>query len=737
EEGKILYDINPRKPKKTKSLYKILTANRPNLSKNNRPMRTSQLFMQDNYSQVSTLHTFKFDCMKNAAAKRTPTLRPKLVNPTTKNPKHAAVLQESGINYDQPLTPIQVAAIRADRIAREKKQSQQAAEQLAQQRAAQTTTTTAVATATTVTAGIVKAATSQAVATAAGATTVMTVSGTLTPASRARVSSAMNIHELSQALANNQRAQGQAGTATAVITTALTAQLVAAQRAAQSTASPATTAVVTAGTINSQLTQATGVTTAKNFTPAQLTMYKRQLAATASRTNQAQQAEALRREQLRKLAAQGKTVSVTSPLITSITSGQVATRPQIAHQIKQGQQAQRPVTEAEMQLLLKQRHIQQQQQKAAQAAAQQASAQAQAQAAQGLTPTQILAQAQQQASSQSPVATLVKTVSGAAGSTSMTIPVSAVNVGGVTIPSKGGTAKVVTAQQRLQQHQLLQLQRNRQAQQQKITLQQVAGKTPIPVNAVQIIQQPLSAQKSPVTVQQIHQIMRQQQQAAQNQGNHGNQAQTIQQIITSVSPASSQPATLIVTQAQPTLGSRVNLPGHVVTTLSQPRASISLTGNTGARQITAALGSSSSLVTGGTIVKPLEHSVASPAQTKPTLTTIAAPKSQTQPQIHHVAVSHAAAASLSHQVAVSHQAAAPTTAVTQASPATMVRVSQAAVSTQSQAAAQAVAQQIQQQAALAQAQAQTGVSPGQVVGQAGQQSKQSPYQMRLRNPPKH
>ena len=91
-------------------------------TKNNRPMRTSQLYIQDNYLSLTTLHNHRFDTVKAASAKRTPTLKSTLANPTHKNPKHAAVLASYGItNYDQPSTPIQVATIRAERIAREKK----------------------------------------------------------------------------------------------------------------------------------------------------------------------------------------------------------------------------------------------------------------------------------------------------------------------------------------------------------------------------------------------------------------------------------------------------------------------------------------------------------------------------------------------------------------------------------------------------------------------------------------
>ncbi|XP_022250926.1 helicase domino-like [Limulus polyphemus] len=118
EEGRILYDTNPKKQKKTKGIYK---------TKNNRPMRTSQLYMQDNNNTFTSLYNNRFETIKSVANKRTPTLKPLFVNPAGKNLKHAAVLAESGIVYDQPLSPVKVASNRADRIAREKQRTQQAA----------------------------------------------------------------------------------------------------------------------------------------------------------------------------------------------------------------------------------------------------------------------------------------------------------------------------------------------------------------------------------------------------------------------------------------------------------------------------------------------------------------------------------------------------------------------------------------------------------------------------------
>ncbi|XP_039627970.1 E1A-binding protein p400 isoform X6 [Polypterus senegalus] len=112
EEGKLVYET-PKK--KTKNLYK---------AKNNRPLRTSQIYIQDDCATHVQLYNSRFEMMKMIAGKRNPPLKPVLgMNPFQKNPKHASVLAESGINYDKPLPPIQVASQRAERIAKEKKQS--------------------------------------------------------------------------------------------------------------------------------------------------------------------------------------------------------------------------------------------------------------------------------------------------------------------------------------------------------------------------------------------------------------------------------------------------------------------------------------------------------------------------------------------------------------------------------------------------------------------------------------
>ncbi|XP_023692374.2 E1A-binding protein p400 isoform X1 [Paramormyrops kingsleyae] len=125
EEGKLVYEANPKK--KTKSIYK---------SKNSRPLRTCQIYTQDDNATHVQLYNSRFELMKLIASRRSPPIKPLLgMNPFQKNPKHASVLAESGISYDKPLPPIQVASQRAERIAKEKKAQaeQHRAQQLAQQ----------------------------------------------------------------------------------------------------------------------------------------------------------------------------------------------------------------------------------------------------------------------------------------------------------------------------------------------------------------------------------------------------------------------------------------------------------------------------------------------------------------------------------------------------------------------------------------------------------------------------
>lgn len=114
EEGKSVPD-SPKKQKKNKLPYK------PPQLKSGRPMRTSHLFQQDNNSSMTQVMNCRFDAIRAVSNRRAPTVKPLLVDPTMKNnPRHADTLARSQIDYDRPLTPVEVAAKRADRIAREK-----------------------------------------------------------------------------------------------------------------------------------------------------------------------------------------------------------------------------------------------------------------------------------------------------------------------------------------------------------------------------------------------------------------------------------------------------------------------------------------------------------------------------------------------------------------------------------------------------------------------------------------
>uniref|UniRef100_A0AAY4AVG5 E1A binding protein p400 n=1 Tax=Denticeps clupeoides TaxID=299321 RepID=A0AAY4AVG5_9TELE len=126
-----------RSPKQCRNRYEnVIIPREEGKSKNSRPLRTCQIYTQDDNATQIQLYSSRFELMKIIASKRSPPIKPQLgLNPFQKNPKHASVLAESGISYDKPLPPIQVASQRAERIAKEKKAlaEQQRAQQLAQQ----------------------------------------------------------------------------------------------------------------------------------------------------------------------------------------------------------------------------------------------------------------------------------------------------------------------------------------------------------------------------------------------------------------------------------------------------------------------------------------------------------------------------------------------------------------------------------------------------------------------------
>uniref|UniRef100_A0A672M165 E1A binding protein p400 n=1 Tax=Sinocyclocheilus grahami TaxID=75366 RepID=A0A672M165_SINGR len=112
-----------RSPKQCRNRYEnVIIPREEGKFKNSRPLRTCQIYTQDDNATQIQLFNNRFELMKIIASKRSPPIRPLLgMNPFQKNPKHASVLAESGISYDKPLPPIQVASQRAERIAKEKK----------------------------------------------------------------------------------------------------------------------------------------------------------------------------------------------------------------------------------------------------------------------------------------------------------------------------------------------------------------------------------------------------------------------------------------------------------------------------------------------------------------------------------------------------------------------------------------------------------------------------------------
>ncbi|XP_052567115.1 helicase domino isoform X2 [Culex pipiens pallens] len=129
EEGKLLE--SPKKQKKSKNPLK------QSPPKGIRAMRTAQLYTGDQNNSYIKLARQKFDNIKLAFSKKAPQAKQLLANPPLKNPKHAAVLAEYGItSYDAPLTPVEIATRRAERISKEKQKNAsltQAQEQMALQ----------------------------------------------------------------------------------------------------------------------------------------------------------------------------------------------------------------------------------------------------------------------------------------------------------------------------------------------------------------------------------------------------------------------------------------------------------------------------------------------------------------------------------------------------------------------------------------------------------------------------
>ncbi|XP_069353594.1 E1A-binding protein p400-like [Eulemur rufifrons] len=112
-----------RSPRQCRSRYEsVIIPREEGKTKSSRPLRTHQIYAQDEGATQTQLYTGHFEGVAVITGRRSPLIKPLLgMNPFQKNPKHASVLAESGISYDKPLHPIQVASLRAERVAKEKK----------------------------------------------------------------------------------------------------------------------------------------------------------------------------------------------------------------------------------------------------------------------------------------------------------------------------------------------------------------------------------------------------------------------------------------------------------------------------------------------------------------------------------------------------------------------------------------------------------------------------------------
>ncbi len=130
EEGKLIE--SPKKQKKTKNPLKASTKN----------LRTSQLYSNDKNSSFSKLLKVKYDNIKTAYLKKAPQLKQMLVNPTLRNPKHAAILSDFGVtNYESPPTPQEIAARRVEKLKEKQRSAMPTLPELVQQQQPHQSTT--------------------------------------------------------------------------------------------------------------------------------------------------------------------------------------------------------------------------------------------------------------------------------------------------------------------------------------------------------------------------------------------------------------------------------------------------------------------------------------------------------------------------------------------------------------------------------------------------------------------
>uniref|UniRef100_H3CBP1 E1A binding protein p400 n=1 Tax=Tetraodon nigroviridis TaxID=99883 RepID=H3CBP1_TETNG len=85
-----------RSPKQCRNRYEnVIIPREEGKTKNSRPLRTCQIYTQDDNAMQMQLYNNRFELMKIIASKRSPPIKPLLgMNPFQKNPKHASVLAE-------------------------------------------------------------------------------------------------------------------------------------------------------------------------------------------------------------------------------------------------------------------------------------------------------------------------------------------------------------------------------------------------------------------------------------------------------------------------------------------------------------------------------------------------------------------------------------------------------------------------------------------------------------------
>ncbi|XP_070205034.1 helicase domino-like isoform X4 [Littorina saxatilis] len=737
EEGRILYDVSPRKQKKNKSSYK---------TKNNRPMKTSQLFTQDNYSSISLLYSLRFDSVKAMAAKRPAPMRQSLNNPSLKNPKHLAVLQENNINYDQPLNPQQVAAIRAERIARDKKNN--ATQNAAATEAAQRTTQ-AVAQAERTAQGVVQAVTgvaasaptvAQAVTgqqlhSLVSAATPTTIIQTGTVASRAAVPQGMTAVSIARTIAATGNIVAVTGSLsrgqrvavhdiTTVAGTVTAAQVAAAQAQPRATLQPTVSA---SASVN--LTQKMAALAGTS--------------ALAGATVQHQLAKGLTHQQINLL----RPIMRTQQAAGTPTQAQQL-RPQklsfVSGLFKQGQLVRTmpaQFTEDQLKNAFKVRHLAQSKTPGGQVKLQTAQ----------LLQGQMQQVGQSGATSQAPV-TLVKSVAAPAGTSGVPIPVSInVTMGQgqqkTGLPSRGATVNQLHQQQRMQ---LLHQQRKGVPLQQQ---QRVAALTGGVRGQIPLI----IPQKGPLTGQLLHQIVKQQQMINTSQPAiiSVTQGQTLTPMVAKVSlttvphtapiqtlsAAGGTPITVTQVAAATAGGSGVGHHTPTVATINMAAmpsvsqatvvktatlASVDPSQQQGAAKMAA--------ISQSLVAQPLQiASSALQQQTQPGQTVVTA-------GTQHRILTAAPTASLAQAVVVSSPALASVSSVVQQQQQVhqVMASAPAVVSAQAVPSPSAMATVVTQTQPPQVSQAQQQAAVAQLTAQQQQQlQKASPYAMRSRNPPKH